>query len=602
MVFKKVQLSFTPLLMKSLVLNFVLIALCSCLQASAADDRPNVLFILTDDQGYGDLSLHGNPVLQTPTMDSIGEQGVRLDRFYVSPVCAPTRASLMTGRYHLRTGAFGVTRREEVVNPEEVTIAELMRDNGYATGCFGKWHNGTVFPETPNGQGFDEFLGFLGGVTQRYFDPELNHNGVNRDYQGYITEILAEAAMNWMGDQIAADKPFFCYVPFNAPHTPGLVEDKYWKPFYNKGVGRWEAVIYGMIQVIDEQIARMMEFLEEKNQAKDTIVIFMTDNGPNTWRYNAGLRGKKSHIYDGGIRVPCFIRWPGKLKPELVERPLSHVDILPTLAEWCGLKGTEGLALDGRSFAKLAESPGMDWSDRKLISFSTGQESKIRSSGTVHTDRWTAVQQGGKWELYDIHSDIRQRANVAEQHPEIVKSLRAHFEETLSTMPPVGQPAPIPVGASGGKVVVLEGQDAFLPKLKGKGIDYNYPAGFSFHWISRWTDTNAYPEWNLEVIGSGRYKVTLLYCIPEADLGVKAHLEIQNQRLPIQITEAFDPLPNPQPFLLEGEAAKYENKDWKSLELGEITLDKGHTTARILVTDIPGKSAMEVKEIILTKL
>jgi arylsulfatase A-like enzyme len=246
--------------------------------------RPNVLLILTDDQGYGDLSMHGSPHLKTPAMDRIGREGVRLDRFYVSPLCAPTRASLLTGRYHLRTGVFGVTRRQEVMNPSEVTIAELLRDSGYATGCFGKWHNGTVYPETPNGQGFEEFYGFLGGLTQRYFDPELNHNGEKSDYPGYITELLAGAAIQWMDVQIEAEKPFFCYIPFNAPHTPGLVEEKYWKPFYDKNVGRWESVIFGMIQVIDEQVARMLQFLEDKNQVENTIVIFMTDNGPNTMR------------------------------------------------------------------------------------------------------------------------------------------------------------------------------------------------------------------------------------------------------------------------------------------------------------------------------
>jgi arylsulfatase A-like enzyme len=436
-----------------------------------------------------------------------------LDRFYVSPVCAPTRASLMTGRYHLRTGAFGVTRREEVVNPSETTIAELMRDNGYATGCFGKWHNGTVFPETPNGQGFDEFLGFLGGLTQRYFGPELNHNGVESDYEGYITEILAKAAIDWMSDQIEEEKPFFCYVPFNAPHTPGLVDEEYWKPFYNKQVGRWESVIFGMIQAIDDQIGKMLEFLEVKKQVENTIVIFMTDNGPNTWRYTAGLRGKKGHLYEGGIRVPCFIRWPGKLKPHTIDRPLSHIDMLPTLAEWCGLDGIEDLDLDGRSFASLAEDPKTDWKERTFISFSQGQESKIRENGTVHTDRWTAVQQSGEWELYDIQADIRQRENLAAEYPKVVDTLITHFKNTLATMPPLGNPAPVPVGAKGNKIVILEGQDAFLPKLKGKGIDYNYPAGFSHHWISRWTDTNAYPEWNVDVVGAGRYEVTLFYSL-----------------------------------------------------------------------------------------
>lgn len=569
---------------------------------SAKSERPNVLLILTDDQGYGDLSSHGNPHLKTPTMDALGASGLRLNRFYVSPVCAPTRASLMTGRYHLRTGAYGVTRRQEVVNPDEVTIAELMRSNGYRTGCFGKWHNGAVYPETPNGQGFEEFLGFLGGVTQHYYNPVLSHNGTDKKYEGYITEILAEAALDWMSDQIENDEPFFCYVPFNAPHTPGLVDEKYWKPYYNKQVGRWESVIYGMIEVIDEQIAKMLQFLEKKGQAENTIVIFMTDNGPNTWRYNAGLRGKKSSLYEGGIRVPCFVRWPGKLDIQTIDEPLAHVDILPTLAEWCNLSGTESLALDGRSFASLADGGESDWPDRSLVSFSVGSTEKIQTTGTVNHGKWTAVQQRGKWELYDVVADIRQFNNVASEYPEVLAELRSHFETTLAEMPPIGIPAAIPVGVEGSDITVLKGHDADLPRLKGKGIDYNYSAGYTGHWISRWTSKKAYPEWELDIRNGGAYEVDLLYCIPENDLGVEAYFELQGQRLPVKILEAFDPLANPQPFLLDGEAAKYQNKDWKRLPLGKLNLEPGKANATIRLTKISGAAGMEVKELVLRKI
>lgn len=589
--------------MKTLNLIFLFCALSGALIGQAFA-KPNVLLILTDDQGYGDLSSHGNPHLKTPAMDRIGKEGVRLDRFYVSPVCGPTRASLLTGKYHLRTGAFGVTRRQEVINPEEVTIAELMQDNGYATGCFGKWHNGSVYPETPNGQGFDEFLGVLGGLSQHYFNPVLDHNGEEKEYRGYITEILAQNAIDWMDKQLEDDQPFFCYVPFNAPHTPGLVEEKYWKPYYEKNVGRWESVIYGMIDVIDEQIGRMLQFLEDRGQLDETIVIFMSDNGPATWRYNAGLRGKKSSVYDGGTRVPCFIRWPEKLKPSTIEHlPLSHIDILPTLAEWCGLDGSETLELDGKSFAALAENPNTPWGDRKIISFTQGPESKIRSTGAVHSNRWTAVMQRDKWELYDIVADVRQRKDLANTHPAEVQELRSYFEKTLSSMPPLSGVTPYPLAVTRRSKVVLEGQDALLPsEYKGKGIDYNYPAGFSHHWISFWTETKAVPEWKVDVIDPGVFEVSLRYCIPESDLGVEAYFEIQGEQLPVHITEAFDPPANPQPFLLDGESVKYENKDWKEISIGKISLKKGLTSARIRVTNIPGNAAMEVKEVILKRL
>ena len=588
--------------MKHFLYLLLLVSVASAAHANASS-RPNVLLILTDDQGYGDVSIHDNPQLRTPAMDRIGREGVRLDRFYVSPVCGPTRASLLTGRYHLRTGAFGVTRREEVMSPDEVTLAEVFRQNGYATGCFGKWHNGTVYPETPNGQGFDEFLGVLGGLSQLYFNPVLDHNGEDKEYRGYITGILAGAAIDWMDQQVEAGKPFFCYVPFNAPHTPGLVEDMYWKPYYTKSIGRRESVICGMIEVIDEQVGRMLGFLKDRDLEQDTIVIFMSDNGPATWRYNAGLKGKKGHVYDGGTRVPCFIRWPGRLNPARIEVPLSHIDILPTLAEWCGLAGTDPLDLDGRSFASLAEDPALPWEDRKLVSFAYRSAEQINSTAAVHTNRWSAVMQKGKWELYDMVVDVRQRDDLAKQHPDVVHELRSHFESTLATMPPLGEVTPYALSKSGPATVVLEGQDALLPdEYKGKGIDYNFPSGISHQWISFWTSTEAVPEWKVEVVDGGRFEVSLLYCIPESDIGVEASFEIQGRTLPITITEAFDPPPNYQPFLLDGEAVKYENKDWKAISLGEVRLEKGASTASIHVTRIPGKAAMEVKEVHLRRL
>jgi arylsulfatase A-like enzyme len=588
----------------SAVLVFLILPPAIPFQLSGAErSSPNVLLILTDDQGYGDVSLYGNPHLRTPAMDRIAREGVRLDRFYVNPTCSPTRAALLTGRFHLRSDIFGMSRREEVLRPEEVTVAELFQGNGYATGLFGKWHVGSVYPETPNGQGFDEFFGILGGVSQLYFNPILNHNGVEGEYRGYITEILTDKAIDWMETQIEADQPFFSFVSYNAPHTPGLVEDEYWEPFYEDQVGRWEAVIWGMVQVIDEQVARLLHFLEEKGLAENTIVIFMSDNGPATFRYNAGLRGKKSSVYDGGTRVPCFIRWPEQLKPNRIAYPLAHVDLLPTLADWCGLDGIDGLDLDGRSFSALAENPDLPWEDRMHITFAHRNPEHIRSTGAVHTNRWAAVMQRGKWELYDMAADVRQLDDVAEEHPEVVRELGAHFNNVLATMPPLGTPTPFPLRDNGVDRVVMHGHDAQLPpEYKGKGIDYNFGGGINGTWVSSWTDPDAVPEWNLDVIDGGTFEVSLAYCLPERDLGVQAFLEVQGKRLPVNITEAFDPPPNPQPFLLDGEASKYENKDWKVISLGEVSLEKGKDPLRIHVTEIPGEAAMEVKAVVLRRL
>lgn len=567
---------------------------------SGMQAKPNVLLILTDDQGYGDLSLHGNPVLRTPAMDSIGKDGVRLDRFYVSPLCAPTRASLLTGRYHLRTGTFGVSHRQEVINPEEKTIAEVFKDGGYATGCFGKWHNGAIYPETPLGQGFDEFFGFLGGVWFEYYDPVLMHNETEKRYKGYITDLLTDKAIDWMDDQIDNEEPFFCYLPYNTPHTPGLVDKRYWEPFYKKQVGRWESVIYGMIKDIDDDIARILKFLDKKGQAENTIVIFMTDNGPNTFRYTAGLRGKKAQIHDGGTRVPCFIRWPGQLQPHRISQPLSHIDILPTLAELCDIPVSGTKELDGQSFVSLLRNPGHALPDRRIISFHSVNEQRIRTEAAVHTNRWSAIQNRGKWALYDMQDDVRQLDDVSGQFPEVLEELRSHWVDTLAEMPNLGVETPVPVGSS--EKVILKGHDANFSVARGKGIDLNYRSSFTGLWISKWTDKNVYPEWNLQINRPGKYKVSLLYCLAEENLGVQAHLDIQGKKLPLKITKAFDPPSNEQPFWLDGESEKYESKPWKTIPLGEVSLKPGSANARIHVTKLPGKAAMEVKEIVLERL
>ena len=581
-----------------------LLALGTLLSAATtgSSKRPNILFILTDDQGYGDLSLHGNPHLRTPTMDALGRAGVRLDRFYVSPVCAPTRASVLTGRHALRTGASGVTRRQEVMNPDQVTLAELLRAAGYATGCFGKWHNGALHPETPQGRGFEEFFGFYGGVTQHYFDPMLVHEGVERKHPGYITELLTDAALAWLERQVEAERPFFCYLPYNAPHTPGLVPERYWQRFRDSGLNLPEAVIYGMIEALDEQLARLLAFLERPGLAENTIVVFLTDNGPNTARFNAGLRGKKADLFDGGIRVPCFIRWPGRLAPRIIERPLAHIDLLPTLLEWCRVPLPASLAIDGRSFATLAERPDAAWPERTLVSFGFGTADTLRSNAAVHTDRWTAVQQAGRWQLFDAEADRGQSRDLAGHFPDVIAALRSEFERLLAEMPRLAEPAPLPVDPAAWPSVMLAAPDAALVGAKGREIDYNFPAGFNGHWVSRWRSTAAYPEWTLDVRSAGEYEVTLLYALAPAHRGVRGMFEFADERVPFHVTEPFVAEPYPQPFLLAGEAEKYRIQPWRRLPIGRVRVAPGAATARVRLTEIPGAEAIELKEVELRRV
>ncbi|MCA9051143.1 MAG: arylsulfatase, partial [Planctomycetaceae bacterium] len=335
-----------------------------------SETQPNVVVILTDDQGWGDVSCHGNPQIQTPHMDALAAEGAWFDRFFVSPVCAPTRASLLSGRFDVRTGVSGVTGRLEVMRSDEVTIAELFRDAGYRTGCFGKWHNGEQFPNNPAGQGFEEFFGFCGGHWNNYFDSTLEHNGRPVKTTGYITDVLTDAAIRFVtGDP---GRPFFCYVPFNAPHTPWQVPDEWFDKCADRTSDRATQCAYAMVENIDHNVGRLLDALGE--QRHNTIVVFLTDNGPNGQRYNGDLRGIKGSVHEGGVRVPLFISWPGKIAPRKIDRIAAHVDLLPTLAELCGVAVESTKPLDGRSLVPLLNgtTTANDWPDRSLFTLYGG--------------------------------------------------------------------------------------------------------------------------------------------------------------------------------------------------------------------------------------
>ncbi|HYI76741.1 MAG TPA: arylsulfatase, partial [Chryseolinea sp.] len=329
--------------------------------------HPNVVLILSDDQGWGDLSLHGNPWIETPRLDSLAKSGVQLTNFYVSPLCAPTRASILTGRYSLKTGVVSVSKGLENMDTEENTLAELFKANGYKTGIFGKWHNGQHYPNRPNDQGFDEFLGFCAGHWSNYFNTDLTHNGKPIKTKGYITDVLTEAAIKFIEKN--NEKPFFCYIPYNAPHSPHQVPDKYFNKYKAKGLNDEIASIYGMVDNMDENIGRILDHLKKSNLDKNTIVIFLSDNGPNGTRYNGHLKGIKGSVHEGGMKVPFFIKWQDVIPSEkMVSTPSAHIDIYPTLLELCKLQPTSGKPIDGITLASfILKSGNENKLDRNLF-------------------------------------------------------------------------------------------------------------------------------------------------------------------------------------------------------------------------------------------
>ena len=402
--------------------------------------RPNVILIMTDDQGYGDLGCHGNPQIKTPALDALHAQSVRLTNYHVDPTCSPTRSALLTGRYSSRTGVWHTIMGRSLLHGDEVTLADVFAAAGFRTGCFGKWHLGDNYPSRPQDTGFGEVLVHGGGGVGQtpdffgndYFDDTYWHNGKPVKQTGYCTDVFFDAALKFI--KSSDKKPFFCYIPTNAAHGPFLVDKKYSGPYKQAGVPSPRAEFYGMITNIDENVARLRKRLTEWGLAHNTLLIFTTDNGTAAGNrgkngFNAGLRGTKGSEFDGGHRVPCFWHWPagGLTSGRDVRQVTAHIDMLPTLAAMCGLKVPRDRKIDGTSLVPLLTGQKKTaWPDRTLFVHSQRLEfPKKGRKYAVMTDRWRLVN--GK-QLFDMSVDNGQKTNVAAKHPEVLSRLGRAYD------------------------------------------------------------------------------------------------------------------------------------------------------------------------------
>jgi len=422
--------------------GFTILSARSSLQAAVAGAsqqhrRPNVVLVITDDQGYGDLSCHGNPVLRTPNIDRLYTQSVRLTDFHVSPTCAPTRASLMTGRYCNRTGVWHTVMGRSLLRRDEVTMGEVFSKNGYHTAIFGKWHLGDNYPFRPQDRGFQEVLVHRGGGVGQspdfwgndYFDDTYQHNGKAEQFAGYCTDVWFGQAIDFIEANV--NRPFFVYLATNAPHAPYNVAEEYAALYRDKDVPN--ANFYGMIANIDDNMGRLLAKLASLGIEDNTILIFMTDNGTaagfaNGEGFNAGMRGVKGSEYDGGHRVPCFVHWPagGLVGGKYVSGLAAHIDLLPTLIELCRLRTPAGVNFDGVSLAGLLSGHKMDSPERVVIVDSQRIEHpQMWRKSAVMTEQWRLVN---GTELYDIKADPGQTKNVAGEHPDVVERLRKAYE------------------------------------------------------------------------------------------------------------------------------------------------------------------------------
>ncbi|QEG00617.1 Arylsulfatase [Stieleria maiorica] len=500
----------------------VVATLATPLLRAESTTRPNVLLILTDDQGWGDLGTHDNPIISTPALDRLAGESVRLNRFYVSPVCAPTRAALLTGRYPERTGVAGVTSRREVMRAGETTIAERFRDAGYATGCFGKWHNGAQMPLHPNGQGFEEFFGFCGGHFNLYDDPILERNGIPVRTEGYITDVLTDAAIEFL--KTPRDQPFFCYVPYNAPHGPFQVRQDLFDKYDTGEISEKTAAVYAMVENIDDNVARLLGTLEQSGKTNDTIVLFLTDNGPNGKRFNGGMRGAKGSVHEGGCRVPCFIRWPEKVQPRTIQQITGHIDLLPTLAQWCDVPLDDSAKLDGKSLVNLIRD-GADpaLADRSILTYRPNQ-SQLKKFGkaAVRTNQYRLTIENGKAALFDMTTDPGQESNIADQHPETTERLKSEIKVYVDSINDSI--------TSTRHVPVTKQRPTFIPSVDAQLTgNPGFADGISWahSWVDNWTAATDKVSWPVDIAQSGRYQITLHYVCDAKDVTVAASIADQ---------------------------------------------------------------------------
>ncbi len=532
--------------MKS-VTSLLLLLSAFAVGATTGATKPNIVVIMTDDQGYGDLSCHGNPILKTPNLDRLHAESVRFTDFHVSPFCTPTRAALMTGRFPARTGAYRTSSGRTMMHTDERTIADVFADAGYVTGMVGKWHLGDNAPHRPQDRGFQEVVWHrCGGVGQAsdywgndYFDDTYERNGKFEKFEGYCTDVWFREGIRFIEQN--RSKPFFLYIAPNAPHGPYRVPPEWAAPYKNKVKWNSGANFYGMIANIDHNVGVLREHLAKLGLAENTILIFMTDNGTSNgakfaesrltgWAvegFNAGMRGGKSCTYDGGHRVPFFIHWPkgGLIGGRDLETLAAHIDVLPTLAELCGVKVADAHQPDGVSLVPLLRNFKDEWPRTHIpVQYQGGPHFRAQPKpwefSVVMTERWRLMDGAV---LFDIEADPAQRKNVAAEHPDVVKKLRGFYPAFWESVSPRIKPVSIDVGNPAENPTVLCSQDWYMPMG-------NPPWNFgSIRKLPKVTG-----PWMLDVKQAGRYRITLRQYPKEADkpvVAAEAQVEIAGKTL-----------------------------------------------------------------------
>lgn len=587
------------------VLTLTLLALAAGRTVGAEPARPNIVVLLADDAGWGDYGHSGNRQATTPHIDSLAAAGVSLDRFFVCPVCAPTRAEFLTGRYHPRGGVYGVSLGRERLNLNEATLADALRQAGYVTGAFGKWHNGSQWPYHPRARGFDEYFGYTAGHWGEYFDAPLEDDGRMTRTRGYIVDVCADRAIGFI--ERNRERPFFCYVPFTTPHTPWCVPAENWERFRNLPItqrgadGDKEAVdetrcALAMLENQDGNVGRILAKLAELGLERDTIVVYFSDNGPNTPRWNGGMKGRKGSTDEGGVRSVCYWRWPARLPAgRVVGQIAGAIDLLPTLLSLAGVPRIGDKPLDGRDLSPLLLNESPEWEERMLFTTWSGQVSARSQQYRLDSDG----------QLFDMTADPGQTAAINDHEPMIATSMRQAVEAWRREM--FGEQAPAATGGSVDRRPIPVGYREFpitmLPARDGTprgGVRRSARAPNCSYFVN-WTAAADSMAWQIAVATAGRYRVEIDYTCPLADAGAEVELSFLGSRLTGLVAPGWDP-----PLLTQRDtlprAGESPMKEFRTLLLGEMRLEAGEGELTLRALEIPGSTVMDVRRVTLTLL
>ena len=591
-----------------ILISLLLSIFISCNSNIDSQVHPNIILILTDDQGWGDLSLNGNEDLHTPNIDKIALNGVRFDRFFVSPVCSPTRAEILTGRHHTRTGVYDVSLGGERINVDEETLGDLFKAAGYKTAAYGKWHNGMQAPYHPNTRGFDQFYGFCSGHWGNYFNPVLEKNGELVKGKGFIADDLTNHGIEFIRKN--KNNPFFLFMPFNTPHSPMQVPDKYWNKFKNKdltqkgtlsnipddkysgtnskGENHSKAAL-AMCENIDWNVGRIIETLESQKIIDNTIIIYLSDNGPNGHRWNAEMKGIKGSTDEGGTRSPMIISWKGNIPSgKKVSKIASGIDLLPTLIDISGIKVKPKNKLDGVNLRQLIYQNDVNWQERYIYNYWRGSLSLRSQDFRLDNEN----------NLYNMNDDPNQLNNVSSNYKEIfevMKKAKIEWKKELLANITKDKRAFI-IGHPELKNTQIPARDANANGLIKRS---NYYPNCSY--MTNWVNIEDTITWDAEVAEDGRFEAIIYYTCKKDALGSEIELSFSDSSVSKKITKFYDPKEYGQENDRSPRIESYV-KDFIPLKMGVIDLKKGKGTLMLKGLKMTGKELLDFRLLMLKRI